>query len=376
MVNLPLPHLSGAGALEAWVCRATAVVPDGTLPGNTSWAGSAALSDEALAALWFGMRLLRSDTLEDNWGFTWDGDAWATPQGPVHHALLGLAFGSTTVAVYTACTTHNWPAQIAPDPDGLRREGKDPARYEPPYCQGAPPDEYGESRPNAGGVLLLSRFLERFGDELAACHSSPAARLVVDPVTAAEGAWPVGDVSRAVAPGPLGTALAACVRLMIQDGQEVDVVLPDDSDLLDAPGDPASDGVMTPLWVVAGGHVMSRDLQARLAARASAGERVVVVEAVPDHDENGAPCRLLAQAPVTVVAAGSPETLHRTLVGTGPAPSVLTRVRSSASPGRTTRATPGSSSCPTALTDPPRRGVVPPRASSTWTSRRTGGASS
>lgn len=311
-VNLPLPHLSPQGALEAWVCRASAVTPDGTLPGNTSWVGAAALSDDALASLWFGMRALRSDTLEDNWGFTWDGEAWATPQVPVHHALLGLAFGSSTVAVYTACTTHNWPPQIAPDPDGLRAEGKDPACFAPPYCPSAPIDEQGGLHPNAQGLRLLSQFLDRYGDDLARCRAAPSACLVVDPVTLAEDAWPDGTEDSSP-PGPATAVVLACTRLMVANGHDIDVVLADGHGLR-AELMPSSAGQFRPmLWIVAGGRAMSRAVQEHLAKAATAGGRVVVAGPLPEYDEEAAPCRLLAKAPIVAVPADSWEKVYQVL---------------------------------------------------------------
>jgi beta-galactosidase len=286
-VNLPLPELSGCEAEpEAWFSRAVRVVPAGVLPGHTSWAGNAAQSDTALSAVWFGMRLLRADTVEDNWGFTWTDETYAVPIVPVYHGILGLACGSSTIAVYTGCTTWSWPRIITPDQAGLVEDGEDPERYAAPYCPGAPVDESGATHANARGLQLLRRFLDWHGTALLGTAFKADAWLVVDQLTVAEQAWSPGQANST---RPLPVAVAGCTRWMVQDGRQPDVALPDDQCLAVPP-------VAGRSWVVVGGRSMCRSLQARLTEGALHGERVFVVGLLPSQDETGAPCRTLASA--------------------------------------------------------------------------------
>lgn len=282
--TLPLPGLPGPERLpEAWVAKVAEAVPEGTIPGNTSWTGNAVFSDDALAALWLGMRFARTDTVEDNWGFTWTDETYADPAVPIYHSLLGLAFGSSTVSVYTACTTHHWAPAIAPDPDGVLREGGDPTFFDPPYCPGAPVDESGELRPNADALRSLSTFTGWFGDVLRRVSARPQALLVVDPVAVAASAWPSDDPDRVTALSAASTAAVGLLRA----GVEVDVA---------RPGDPAPSADLPMTWLVVGGPAMRRETQVRLAAAAARGERVVLVGQAPERDEDGLSCADLADA--------------------------------------------------------------------------------
>ncbi|WP_242902291.1 beta-galactosidase [Actinomadura terrae] len=278
VLNLPLPGAVGPlREPEAWVTRSVHALPDGVGATSTSWTGNPSSCDGALASLWLGMRLHRTDTLEDNWGFTWTDASYATPAVPLYNAMLGLAFGSSVVSVYTACTTHHWGPEIAPDEEGLRAEGADPALYAPPYCPGAPLDESGELRPTASALRLLDVFSDWAGGALRRSRPGPGARLVVDAEAVVETAWPGG-----AGPAPASVAVAAAVRWMRERGVEVDVA---DGDL-DGAG----------LLLVVGGRAMSRAAQRDLAGPVRAGRPCVLVGPVPERDENGEPCALLGEA--------------------------------------------------------------------------------
>lgn len=291
LISLPLPHIAGGEAdAGSWLCRSSRMTPDGVLTGHTSWIGNACRSDEALVGLWFGARALRSDAIEDNWGFTRTDASYAAPLVPVYHALLGLAFGSSTVSACTACTTHTWPAVIAPDRPGLLQSGKDPKTYAPPYCPGAPFDESGASQPNAVGLRLLSTFLRWHGDVLRAARPEPEVWLVADPVTVA------GDGGSS-----LDAALRTCGDLLLRGRQAIDVATVAD---LEWPGVQRwSSGILsTTHWIVVGGTSMSERVQRALAARVQAGDRCTVIGPLPACDENGGYCNDLALA----LAIGEP----------------------------------------------------------------------
>ncbi|MBT2210101.1 beta-galactosidase [Actinomadura sp. NEAU-AAG7] len=284
VLNLPLPGAVGPlREPEAWVARSVHALPDGVGATSTSWTGNPSSCDGALASLWLGMRLHRTDTLEDNWGFTWTDASYATPGVPLYNAMLGLAFGSSVVSVYTACTTRHWGPEIAPDEEALRAEGENVALYAPPYCPGAPLDESGALNPNASALRLLDTFSAWAGGALRRSRPGPGARLVVDAEAVVETAWPGGPDA-----APASAAVAASVRWMLERGVEVDVA--DVADVADA-----APGGTGPLLVV-GGRAMSRAVQRNLAELVRGGRRCVVVGPVPERDESGAPCGLLGEA--------------------------------------------------------------------------------
>jgi Glycosyl hydrolases family 35 len=283
-VNVPLPGLPGPGRLpETWLMRSSESIPSGVLVGGTSWSGNAMLSDQSLLALWLGMRFTRTDVVEENWGFTWTDDSYATPAVPVYHSLLGLALGSSTVSVYTACTTYHWAPQLGPDPVGVRLEGGNPEDFTPPYCPGAPLDESGVMHPNAAALRLLTTFTQWFGPALRSAVSEPDAFLMVDPVAVTDSAWPTDP-----GPGsaPLSVAAAAGLRWMVQEGVEVDIVRPNDVKIRH----------QARTWLVVSGLAMDRQTQHRLVDVLAANGRCVVVGPLPRRDELGEPCDVLAQA--------------------------------------------------------------------------------
>jgi hypothetical protein len=288
VVNLPLPGLPGSQRLpETWLVRAAEAVPSSALAANTSWTGNATFSDEALTALLLGMRFARTDVVEDNWGFTWTDDSYASPAVPLYHSLLGLALGSSTVSVYTACTTYHWAPHLCPSVEGVLKEGGKPEDFAPPYCPGAPLDESGATHPNATALRLLTTFTGWFGDVLRSATADVGAHLVVDPVSVTATAWP--DQSTEAA--PLSVAAATATRWLLHHGVEVDVV---------RPGDHILDHVLTDArrrtWLVVGGRTMGQRTQQRLAALITMGHRLVLVGPVPEYDETGASCDVLAQA--------------------------------------------------------------------------------
>ncbi|MGH3770914.1 MAG: beta-galactosidase [Pseudonocardiaceae bacterium] len=288
VVNLPLPGLPGSQRLpEAWLVRAAEAVPSRALAANTSWTGNATFSDEALTALLLGMRFARTDVVEDNWGFTWTDDSYAVPAVPLYHSLLGLALGSSTVSVYTACTTHHWVPHLGPSVEGVLKEGGKPEDFAPPYCPGAPLDESGAMHPNATALRLLTTFTGWFGDVLRSATADVGAHLVVDPVSVAATAWP--DPSTEAA--PLSVAAAAATRWLLHHGVEVDVARPGDHVL-----DHARTDNRQRTWLVVGGRAMGQRTQQQLAALITVGHRLVLVGPVPEYDETGAGCDMLAQA--------------------------------------------------------------------------------
>jgi beta-galactosidase len=279
VASLPLPQLaSREGHAAAWMCRVPESVPSGVLRGYTSWAGNAWDSDSAFLALWFGVRALRADSVEENWGFTWTDTSYAQSIVPVYNALLGMAFGSTTISVYTACTTRTWPGLIAPCEEGPREAGID-APYTPPYCPGAPLDESGSFHPNASGLRLLTTFLRWHGLALRRGSCSPSAWLVADPVTLSAPAHGAG-----ADPTPVETAISACGELLLTGACEPDVALLADIQSGCGP------------WIVVGGGGMSRSVQQALAARVQAGDLCAVIGELPVYDERWLPCTDLAEA--------------------------------------------------------------------------------
>ncbi|UKD51072.1 beta-galactosidase [Amycolatopsis sp. FU40] len=301
VVNLPLPDIGGTRReLEAWLCRVVRIVPDRTLPGhNTVWTGNLIRSESVLSAYWFGVRAIDADTMEDNWGFTWTDPSYATPAVPAHYSLLDLALGSTTLSVYTACATRNWPPVIAPDESVL---GDSSHLYAPPYCSGAPVDESGNIRPNARALRLLSQFLDWHGTALRKTRASTTASLLVDPVTVAADAWPDEDDQ----PGrALRTAVEGCTRWMMRSGQDVDVTVG---------RIPLDSGSRRNPIIVAGGRGMTAALQEGLAVEIRSGRPVVFVGELPTLDEHDNECVLLR------TALESPDAVARVFDPSGESP--------------------------------------------------------
>ncbi|MGL5811604.1 MAG: beta-galactosidase [Nocardioides sp.] len=296
VVNLPLPGHPGDNRLpETWLIRSAAAAPDKVLIGATSWSGNAMISDRALVALWLGMRFFQADMVEENWGFTWTDDSYAAPAAPLYNSLLSLAFGSSTVSVYTSCTTYHWLPELSPDPAGVLSEGGRPEDFTPPYCPGAPLDEHGDSHPNAAALLQLTTFFSWFGRVLRSATACADALLLVDPVSVAESAWPRGSDIAATCHAPLSLAAAAAVRWLVHDGVEVDVVRPNSDDLVI--------GEELRTWLVVGGATMGRRSQHLLADAVLAGNRCVVVGPMPEYDEFGHPCVVLDKAMADSVEA-------------------------------------------------------------------------
>jgi hypothetical protein len=208
-------------------------------------AGNACRSDEALVGLWFGVRSLRSDPVEDNESFTWADTSHAAPLVPVYHALLRLAFGSSTVAA---------------------------------------------SKPNSTGLRLLSTFLRWHADVLRAARPDPQVWLVADPVTVAQ-----GDGSS------LTDALRMCGDRLLRGRQAIDVATV--AEIEQSGAQRWSCGILsTTHWIVVGGISMSKRVQRALAARVRAGDRCTVISPLPACDENGSYCNELALA----LAVGEP----------------------------------------------------------------------
>lgn len=155
------------------------------------------------------MRLLDADCVEDNWGHIWDDSAYLDPTVVWHHALLALAFGSRTCSVYAACATWTWPGLLDLEPDALRAEGTDPARFTPPYCPGAPMREDGTTSPNLYALHSLKTLLDDHGREMLRTELAADVLLVVGPSAHRH------TVARAA---------QVCAALMIEQGLTCDIV--------------------------------------------------------------------------------------------------------------------------------------------------------
>ncbi|MBV9315706.1 MAG: beta-galactosidase [Pseudonocardia sp.] len=208
--NLPLPErgYQPGRAVDAWLARVPFIGPPRGAVGYTSWVGTPHTDEDTLIRYWLGARLLGGDCLEDNWGHIWDDTAYLDPRTTWSHALLGLALGSRTCSLYTACATSHWSPQLDLDPTALRAAGRDPAAFAPPYCPGAPLRENGTTGPTFPALCALRRLLEEHGPALLSSQLRPDVTLLVDP-----------NLER----GALTAAARVCGYLMTRHGLTCDI---------------------------------------------------------------------------------------------------------------------------------------------------------
>ncbi len=185
MVNVPFaaPGAPGgpAPALAGWAARQPALRLGDVRLGHTEWIGNPAHDRQVLAAHCFQQLFNDSDVVETNWGFTWTDESFADPATPLFSGLLALLLGSSTCSAYTACATGNWGPLIDLDPDGLRSEGFDPARYGPPYCPGAPTREDGTAGSTRPALDTLAELVRQHGAELLRSRLAVHGTVEVDP---------------------------------------------------------------------------------------------------------------------------------------------------------------------------------------------------
>ena len=168
-VNVPLVQLdTPTSAFGAWLVRQEAARRTSYWRGHTEWIGDASSDKRIFLAHIIGIQLGNSHIAEANWGFTWTQKRFAEPGVPLFHSLLGLILGSRSCSVYTACATETWGADIDLDAKGLKSDGFEPELFGPPYCPGAPLHENGARNPNADSLSRLTKFVQLFGEELAA----------------------------------------------------------------------------------------------------------------------------------------------------------------------------------------------------------------
>lgn len=279
-VNPPLPDAFG---LDAWLSR----VNPGEWPnvhyGFTNWIGTAYDDPSVVERYHVLTKRSRGLNLEENWGLTEPyGQQYRYATVCYSQTFLAIAGGATGYNVYTGVGTSCWDDQL----DGFHKT---------PYPSHAPIDEFGEVTAKAQIMSLLGKFFENYGQEfLASKARRPLAWMIYLPF-AYVGAWASGRMVQNSRSGAYvgerfrvpkcGTALSNLQRWLIS--LNIDYGL---ENLEEASLDVLRE---YPFLILHGGFFMHRACQEKLCAYIDRGGKLIVVEELPQLDEEFQKCTVL-----------------------------------------------------------------------------------
>jgi len=291
LVNLN-PPAGEPYSLDSWLSRVRPERWNGIVYGFTNWMGVVSTDHGSHARYVVAAKRAPGPNLEENWGFSELYDrAYAAGVTSFHQSLLALAAGATGFNVYTGVATSGWGDDLD-------------AKHSPPYPDCPPIGADGVATGKAGTVRMLADFFEAHGAEFLAATPVTGPSWGLYAPYAAIAAW-TGDAPAGEQPAA-ADALPGCGRplrefheRMRAEGQDYRIV-----DLESATEEQLAGH---PQLVLHGGAFMHARVQRLLAGHIAAGLRVELLGAVPQLDEELAPCTVLAQALAgQTPAAGGP----------------------------------------------------------------------
>lgn len=196
-INLPLPDPGVAGHL-AYDWWATQVLPLADLAdatGYTAWAGPPSSSDAALSRTLLASPHVDMGCVEENWGHVWDDPHYRSPDVLLHHSVLSLALGSSTLSIYTVCSTNAMDDSLQPTTTDLLAEGMEPVAFAGPYCPAAPLTAGGQDGETLDGLRRLVRLRDAIQETGTDWSLEYDLDLIVDP-SAAFIAWRAAEIAK------------------------------------------------------------------------------------------------------------------------------------------------------------------------------------
>jgi beta-galactosidase len=263
------PPRGESWGIDAWLSRVQPRTWNGVHYGYTNWIGIASRDPAVIARYAVTARLMPGPNLEENWGFTEYGAAYAHPIVCFQQTLLMIAAGATGYNIYTGAGTAGWSEDLD-------------SRHARPYPSHAPIGPQGEPSNKVAVVRLLGEFFGRYGTEFLACRSIAKAAWAMYRPQSYLGAWigPDGAEARVngqvmTAPGPL---LAAAYEALMAAGHDLDLV-----DLQTASLEEAR---RYQLLLLPGESGLDEDTWALLDEYLNAGGKLLVVGAEPPTERS------------------------------------------------------------------------------------------
>lgn len=145
----------------------------------TSWQGNAVTEMDAFKSLLLAAKRHHAFNIEENAGFSWDDKAYKKAHTFIFHAVLHLAAGAKSFAVYPAVSTSKWDATIAANAKYLKKHPERKKYYAMPYADCAPIMTTGEKGDTYDNIKSFIAFIKRY--YLPQQHESMAILLIIWP---------------------------------------------------------------------------------------------------------------------------------------------------------------------------------------------------
>ncbi|TDA66057.1 MAG: hypothetical protein D9V45_03685 [Chloroflexi bacterium] len=265
------PPLDTPYGLDAWLTRVEPEVWQGKHYGFTNWVGDVSARPSAFGRYLLTAKRAPGINWEENWGFAELYDpAYVEASTSFYQTLLVLNGGATGFNIYTGVAT----AHVDANMDILGKT---------PYPDAAPVNEHGELTPKAETVRWLTDFLAVHGSEFIHCQPLQVAGwgFYLPYVRAA--AWAPPDQPGVPKHGQHLADFQEKMRAQNLDYAVFHLERATQAEL-----------AAVPQLFVAGSMFMSANVQQKLADYVRRGGNLNWVGELPEVDENGAPCRILA----------------------------------------------------------------------------------
>lgn len=196
-INLPLPEPGIADhlAYDWWTTQVLPLADLADAKGYTAWAGPTSSSDAALSRTLMASPHFDMGCVEENWGHVWDGPHYRSADVLLHHSALSLALGSSTLSIYTACTTNAMHDSLQPTTTDLLAEGMEPEAFTGTYCPAAPLAAGGKDGESLDGLRRLVGLRDAINETGTGWSVDYDLDLIVDP-TAAFITWRAAEIAK------------------------------------------------------------------------------------------------------------------------------------------------------------------------------------